>query len=771
MSLRARLTWAFFLLAVVPLSGVALYSYATTERAFRRAVEVEAAALADEMSGRLGSVTRDLGRRLEGLRQLPFPTLAEGQQPREAIDKLLADVRSHMGDAAPLVEALEFVPAPKPDPNLNPNPKPKPVAVPAPAAPAGARPPAKAAPPAMPPPPADAARGFVFTPETAPPPEGPAPPAAPDLPRWVFRYRELGPAAAESGADVEREARHAQQQIEREARRAEQQAEREAERVMDAQRRVERATERAARDAERNQRLAEAAKERQAQFEKLGEKLGEEIAQKAAQAAQLAMSGTAADKQAATQLATETAVQAIRHIGQAIVHGKMSFLADMGYRFDYKVERGGTDVGTMRARLRPQQVLASVFSRTRRRQGEIPFAVDEKGELYAADQDKARLQPLAVAAAVKGGRRGILKVKDDWVVVTRRDDESGLTLGIARPLGDGLKELRTAALKNLSYGLGMALLALVGMLPLSRRLTRDLQALTDGATKLAHGDLDARVQVRSRDEVGRLAEAFNRMAADLRSHQDQLLAQERMRKELEMGRRIQEEMLPHDRLRVPFAEAKGLSIPAREVGGDFFNYFPLDDGQAALLVGDVSGKGVAAALVMANLQATLRASLPLEKDLTALARHLDEAIDHSSSTAVYLTAFIGVLEGGRRVMRYVNAGHNPPLLLRKDGSVVALESTGRPLGLLPGGAYEERQVEFAEGDWLFLYTDGVTDSENEAGEPLGAERLQQILVAERDGGLDDVLARVERAVREHRGGREADDDATLVALRVGPSTG
>lgn len=121
-------------------------------------------------------------------------------------------------------------------------------------------------------------------------------------------------------------------------------------------------------------------------------------------------------------------------------------------------------------------------------------------------------------------------------------------------------------------------------------------------------------------------------------------------------------------------------------------------------------------------------------------------------------------------MRYVNAGHNPPLVLRKDGKVEALDSTGRPLGLLPGGGYEERQVVFNQGDWLFLYTDGVVDSENDKGEPFGAERLQQLLVAEGNSGLDSILARVEQAVREHRGGKEAADDATLVVLRIGPSS-
>jgi sigma-B regulation protein RsbU (phosphoserine phosphatase) len=257
------------------------------------------------------------------------------------------------------------------------------------------------------------------------------------------------------------------------------------------------------------------------------------------------------------------------------------------------------------------------------------------------------------------------------------------------------------------------------------------------------------------------------MAHDLRAHQDQLLEQARLRKELEMCRRIQEEMLPHGPLRVPFAEARGVSIPAREVGGDFFNYFALGDTEAALLVGDVSGKGVPAALLMANVQALLRARLPVERDLAVLADHLDHELGETTPPATYLTLFIGILDAGRRQMRYVSAGHNAPLLLRADGSVEALDSTGRPLGLLPGGGYLERRLALADGDCLFLYTDGLVEAEDAAGEPFGLERLQSLLVQERAGGLDGILSRVEQEVRGYRAGIEAADDASLLVLRIG----
>jgi sigma-B regulation protein RsbU (phosphoserine phosphatase) len=136
-----------------------------------------------------------------------------------------------------------------------------------------------------------------------------------------------------------------------------------------------------------------------------------------------------------------------------------------------------------------------------------------------------------------------------------------------------------------------------------------------------------------------------------------------------------------------------VSIPAREVGGDFFNYFALPDGRLALLVGDVSGKGVSAALLMANVQATLRARFPHETELARLADGLDREIDANTPRGVYLTLFLGILDVEGGLLRYVNAGHNPQFLLGARGGIQPLSSTGLPIGLYSGQGYRESQVE------------------------------------------------------------------------------
>ena len=285
-------------------------------------------------------------------------------------------------------------------------------------------------------------------------------------------------------------------------------------------------------------------------------------------------------------------------------------------------------------------------------------------------------------------------------------------------------------------------------------MTRHLASLTQGAEKLAGGDLDVQVPVPHGREFRRLAETFNRLAGDLRKNQERLIEQERLRKELEIGRRIQVELLPRGVLRSLFAEIRGVSIPAKEVGGDFFNYFALSESETVVLVGDVSGKGVGAALLMASVQATIRARLSVERDLARLVDALDREMESEEPLAPYYTLFLAVLDGPSGRLRYVNAGHNTQIVLRHDGAEW-LSSTGRPPGLYPGGGFEEREIQLRGGDALFLFTDGLVEAEDESGEPFGIDRIEALLEVHRSQDLTRLLGHVDAAVRAHRGPLEA----------------
>jgi len=437
-----------------------------------------------------------------------------------------------------------------------------------------------------------------------------------------------------------------------------------------------------------------------------------------------------------------------------------------GRRVEIAVKQDGKVVGKANAMLNLDRTLRTVFSFARRDQGEIPFAIDVRGVLHNPDPEQRRiLESFGVAALGPAAADGNPRRAGDWLIVARKDP-SGLIFGIARPIGESLREIRRSSVRNLSLGLLVIALALIGIVPISHGMTRHLTSLNEGVHQLAAGNFQTRVPVRSSDEFGSLAKAFNQMAADLERHQALVVEQGRLRKELELSRLIQTEMLPRAPLRLGAAEIKGISIPAREVGGDFFNYFALPDGRLALLVGDVSGKGVSAALLMANVQATLRARLPLEADLARLAADLDREIDETTPGAVYLTLFLGILDTAKQELRYVNAGHNPQFVIHEGNGFEVMSATGLPIALYPGQPYREEAVPARPGDLLFFYTDGLVEAEDESGEMFGFDRLKALLGKKQQQGIDTVLQEVEDAVRQFRGNHEPMDDATLMALRL-----
>ena len=437
-----------------------------------------------------------------------------------------------------------------------------------------------------------------------------------------------------------------------------------------------------------------------------------------------------------------------------------------GNQLNVRMERDGQVVGQVNAEINLPNLLATVFANTRRDSGEIPFAVGKDGHLYAPNEpDRAKLAPLDVSRIddTPGTKRD-----GDWVVVTMPDRSgAGLRFGIARPVGNLLNDLRRTTARNAGFGLLFIAIALGGMVPLSGRLTRHLTDLTAGVGRIAQGDYSARVPVKSRDEIGRLASAFNHMAADVEQHQRSAVEQERIRRELELGRQIQAEMQPRAPLHFGLTEVKGVSVPAREVGGDFFNYFQLDSGLVALLVGDVSGKGVGAALLMANIQASLRTRFALGQGLSAIAEAIDHDIEANSPGPVYATLFIAIFDPATRLLRYVNAGHNPQFVLPVNGGLQKLSSTGMPVGMLAGHGYSEQEVQLAPGDLLFFYTDGCVEMENEAGEMFGSDRLESLVAAAARGSAEQVLTTVEGDIAAFRGGRDLFDDATMMAVTVG----
>lgn len=432
------------------------------------------------------------------------------------------------------------------------------------------------------------------------------------------------------------------------------------------------------------------------------------------------------------------------------------------FNFDSPLYLG--DIGAeLKADINGPLLMKEVMQATMK-EGDIPFVLDREGNVITTEENHLDLiKNLSLEA---GTYTRIEEGSGEWMVSARQVPRSGRTIGILRPLSGELQAIKKTALINSSFGIAACVLALLAIYPLSKGFTRQLGELMTGVRNLSLGNLDTRVPITTMNEFGRLAEAFNQMAVDLKQNQAEKLKHETLRRELELCREIQRGLLPGSPLKINRAELQGISIPAREVGGDFFNYFPLPENRTALLIGDVSGKGVPAALLMANIQAKLQAKLPLGKSLAGMAEELDDDIFNSTLPENYLTLFAGILDYEADSLKWVNAGHNTQYLLRKDGRLEHLKSTGRPLGLLPGGGYFEKETRLQEGDTLFLFTDGLTDAENGEGEFFGEERLERIFSREAGKSASEILLSLEKAIRDHSGDTLATDDATMLILKI-----
>jgi serine phosphatase RsbU (regulator of sigma subunit) len=706
MSLRTRLIIAFLVLSVVPLSAVTLIWYVSSVRTFERAAEREANDTARDIGRRMEMVTANLGRRMDRLFDEAIGSGGRGGANGEAaVQERIAPM---LGDTAALVDRLEFHPEPDANPNPNPNPNPNVDVNPDGRAPRWMRR-------------GGGKRGFGPPPPHGPG-DGPPPPGAPPGPP---------PPPSMIVVDVQRA-------------------------MAEAQKAAAAAGAKAGVDV--GAIVAEAMKQSMPAIQAGIAGVNEAIARETAAAVAAARPEAAAKAEASARADAAASAAASRKADTAV--------AVSGHKIEVPVWKDGKVVGKANAMLNMDRTIRSVLTLGRRDQGEIPFAIDTEGRLYTPDpRARSTLDSLQAAKVASAAAAGAPQRVGDWIVVARKD-QAGLLFGIARPIGNSLREIRRLSLRNLSIGLLVIFLACIGIVPISHRMTQHVSSLSEGVKQLAGGDFKTRVPVRSTDEFGSLAASFNRMAEDLERNQSLVVEQERLRRELELSRQIQTEMLPRAPLRLGAAEIKGLSIPAREVGGDFFNYFALPDGRLAMLVGDVSGKGVSAALLMANVQATLRARLQLETDLARLADGLDREVDQNTPHSVYVTMFLGILDVERSTLRYVNAGHNPQFLIRERGGIDPLSSTGMPIALYAGQGYQEATVEVTAGDLLFFYTDGLVETENERGEMFGAERLQPLLEAEHTQRVDTLLERVDSAVRAFRGRAEPLDDATMMALRV-----
>ncbi len=333
------------------------------------------------------------------------------------------------------------------------------------------------------------------------------------------------------------------------------------------------------------------------------------------------------------------------------------------------------------------------------------------------------------------------------------------------------------------------LIALFIGLRLTRTITRSVAELYDATEHINKGDFHHRIQVKSRDQLAALEGAFNSMTTSIEALIKEQKEKQKLESELAIAQEVQALLFPREVNQTESLEMHGICRPARTVSGDYYDFLQLGQNQIGLAVGDISGKGISAALLMATVHAFVRAytieeALQEAKVGAAAGRSsvmlshpgehlppatllslLNEQLYRSTPASKYATMFLGFYDGMRRRLTYSNAGHLPPFLICSDGSYRKLGDGGMVVGLFGGVSYENDTVDLSSGDIIVAYSDGVTEPENEYGE-FGEERLAQIVRENSGLPLPRIADAVITAVIDWIGGAEQPDDITVVLARA-----
>jgi serine phosphatase RsbU (regulator of sigma subunit) len=301
---------------------------------------------------------------------------------------------------------------------------------------------------------------------------------------------------------------------------------------------------------------------------------------------------------------------------------------------------------------------------------------------------------------------------------------------------------------------------------------RPLRKFIQGTEIVKTGNFDHRIEVHSRDELGTLASAFNEMVIVLKKYTQDLAqataARERIENELKIAHDIQMGMLP--RVFPPFPHRNEFDIhaaliPAKEVGGDFYDFFLVDEDQICFTVGDVSGKGVPAALFMAMTKTLIKAKVTkgLAPDKVLCRVNEDLSVDNPS--VMFVTLFLGILNVRTGELEYSNAAHNAPYIIRADGNARSLEvPDGTPLGVEEDFSYECRRTVLRKGDTIFLYTDGVTEAMDHRRQLFTEERLETAINSLREKSNEELIAGIMKEIEAFSKGELQADDITMMAL-------
>jgi phosphoserine phosphatase RsbU/P len=314
---------------------------------------------------------------------------------------------------------------------------------------------------------------------------------------------------------------------------------------------------------------------------------------------------------------------------------------------------------------------------------------------------------------------------------------------------------------------------------MTRTITAAVHHLYSGTERVTTGDFGQRIEVTGRDQLSELGHSFNRMTERIRNLLEVSKEKERLQAEIEIASEVQNQLYPKVVPSTRTLKLTAICKPARMVSGDYFDYECIRDTTVALAIGDVAGKGISAALLMATIQASLRTELRNTMEIakavgngdhiqpistSSLVSHLNEQLYANTAPEKYATFFLGIYDELSGALRYTNAGHLPPILIRQ-GEATRLNVDGTVVGAFPFARYEESTIDLKTDDLLVCFTDGVSEPENEYGEMFGEDRLAQLVIRNLHKSDEQIVETIIAAVTEWTGSPELQDDMTLLLAR------
>lgn len=316
----------------------------------------------------------------------------------------------------------------------------------------------------------------------------------------------------------------------------------------------------------------------------------------------------------------------------------------------------------------------------------------------------------------------------------------------------------TAVIFLLGFAVSYALVSLI---------TRPLSKLSEAVSTISQGNLDTQIEISSRDEIGEFAAAFNDMTRKVKTAQEHLLEQERFKQELKIAQTIQQSLLPKEAPHIPGYDIQPYYKAAKEIGGDYYDFIPLSNNRWAVVIADVSGKGVPGSLGMAVARSIFRSEIHQDPDPAVVLTRTNERVHNEIKRGVFVSMFLAIFDPRTGALDCSNAGHNPPVLTQK-GKPNWIDLGGLALGIDRGGLFAQNVKRYSTildpGDQFTLYTDGITEAKNAQDEDFGEERLLRCLADPGVSGSKERIQAVVKAVEEHAQGMAQSDDITLICM-------